>query len=202
MDYRAVNKRILVDLEAIPASREEIMSILTTKGFIPVDIDVCSEAKKLVGVSEFKRGAHPKDAPKTLDCSGLIKWVFGQCGLWLPRRTIQQLTHLPAQEIALQDIHPGDVIFRKGRRNYFDDTGREVGHAGLYVGEGTVVHAKNSASGIISEALDEFLATNTLTAIRRFIVTETVTVDSPEMTFAESSDDIRWIVLQELSNKS
>jgi len=204
-EYRAVTNRVLVSLDDLKiatnggGSQEKITEVLSEKGIVPITVDICDEAKKLIG-KEFRRGALPSEAPDTLDCSSLIKYIFGLAGVWLPRLSIQQFNHPDGEEVQLKDIHPGDIIYRKGRINRFDDDGREVGHSGLYIGNGYVIEAKNKAAGIIETSLEEFCADNVVTGVRRFIPLDsaTVTLEFPETICIETSDDVRWIVLQGL----
>ena len=67
--------------------------------------------------------------PDAFDCSGLIKWAFLQNGKSLPRSS--QALAQGGQPVALSDVQPGDIV------TFYAD----VSHAGIYIGDGLMVHA-------------------------------------------------------------
>lgn len=67
--------------------------------------------------------------PDAFDCSGLIKWAFLQNGKSLPRSS--QALAQGGQPVATSDLQPGDIV------TFYDD----VSHAGIYIGDGMMVHA-------------------------------------------------------------
>jgi cell wall-associated NlpC family hydrolase len=127
----------------------------------------------------------------------LIKWLYGQRGIWLPRRSIQQ--RALGQAVELHELREGDVVFTSGRINYYDtDPSCGVGHVGIATGEGTIVHAANSRVGIIETTVEDFISGEKLRGIRRYVPkdSEVVTVTTPPQREVETSDDIQWILLQ------
>ena len=79
-------------------------------------------------------------ASETIDCSGLIVYVYNKAaGIKLPR-TIQ-LMSTKGRSIEGQPPAPGDLVF-------FNTTGEKYSHAGIYVGQGRFVHAP-SAGGTV-----------------------------------------------------
>ena len=69
------------------------------------------------------------EGPKTYDCSGLTSQAWISAGQGIPRTSQEQwkqLTH-----VAVEDMRPGDLVI------YFGD----ASHVGMYVGDGTIVHA-------------------------------------------------------------
>ena len=67
--------------------------------------------------------------PNAFDCSGLIKWAFLQNGKSLPRSS--QALAAGGQPVAVSDLQPGDIV------TFYSD----VSHAGIYIGDGLMVHA-------------------------------------------------------------
>jgi cell wall-associated NlpC family hydrolase len=67
--------------------------------------------------------------PNAFDCSGLIKWAFLQNGKSLPRSS--QALAQGGQPVAIPDLQPGDIV------TFYSD----VSHAGIYIGDGMMVHA-------------------------------------------------------------
>jgi cell wall-associated NlpC family hydrolase len=133
-----------------------------------------------------------------VDCSGLVKWLYAQIGLWLPRRAIQQRDYgrpiTPHRPIA------GDLIFASGANDYYDHNPADgVGHVGLATGDDTVIHV-TSGTNVIEVPLLEYVEETRFRGIRRYLLTdtETLTLQVPEGLEIETVDDIRWIILQSL----
>jgi hypothetical protein len=201
MEYRAVGNRCAVNLKQLhlPLTAGEALQILNRLGFLRVEVDIVALARSRIGVSRYRRGARASEAPETVDCSSLIKWLCGQKGLWLPRRTIQQMAW--GMPVEFRSITSGDLVFISGRINYFhDDPSAGVGHVGIVTGNGTVIHAANSVEGVVESGLNDFVAGDSLRGIRRLFNSQTLTLATPANREVEVADDLRWIVLQQLKN--
>ena len=66
---------------------------------------------------------------RAFDCSGLTTYAWGKAGVGLPRNSRRQYNALP--KIPKQMAKAGDLIF----------TGSPIHHVGIYLGNGTMVHA-------------------------------------------------------------
>ena len=201
MHFMAAGNRCAVSLEALrlEISSDEAINLLTKKGFKLIEVDIIGISRSLIGTAEYRRGARPSEAPQVIDCSGLIKWVYSQKGVWLPRRSIQQREF--GTMVEPSNITAGDVVFASGRIDYYDfDPYNGVGHVGLATGDGTVVHAANRKVGIIESPIEEFLGNDHFRGVCRIIPSdETIcTFISPPNRVVEYSDDFRWIILQNL----
>jgi peptidoglycan DL-endopeptidase CwlO len=69
------------------------------------------------------------EGPTSYDCSGLTSQAWASAGRPIPRTSQEQWRLLP--HVPVDEMRPGDLII------YFDD----ASHVGMYVGDGTVVHA-------------------------------------------------------------
>jgi len=193
---------VVPDSLRLPISNEEALRILFREGFELLDeddVNVVEAVRDRVGLSRYRRGAKPSEAPAVFDCSSLVKWAYGQRGIWLPRRSIQQREL--GEEVAFDDIVAGDVVFVSGWIDYYrDDPQDGVGHVGIYTDEGNIIHAANSKVGVVASPLDSFLKGSKLRGIRRYIPqdVEVLTFLTPPEREVEIADDIRWIVLQSL----
>lgn len=199
--YHSVGNRCAFDLlELLPVSSATALDILGRLGFRQIEVDVVNLARECIGKAIHRRGASLKTFPEVLDCSGLIKWVYGKKGLWLPRLSVQQ--RACGVPVELEEIHAGDAIFLAGRYNYYDSNPEEgVGHVGLATGEGTVVHSAGSAIGTVEVELREFLKRRQFRGIRRFVSDNIVTLEFPSEQYnIECSDDLKWIVIRNSSN--
>lgn len=72
------------------------------------------------------------------DCSGFVQSIYAQFGIALPRVSKEQAQ--VGQRIAVDEANPGDLIF-------YERDG-EIYHVVIYIGDGQVVHASSTASGI------------------------------------------------------
>jgi len=199
MNFRAVGSRIAVTIAdlCLPICDEEAVEILMRVGFCLTEVDIVEEARRLVGTSLYRRGARLREAPGVVDCSSLIKYLYGLEGIWLPRRSIQQREY--GQSIDFEKRLPGDVIFCSGHIDYYtNDPSDGVGHVGLITGCESVVHAANRKVGVVESQLSVFSRPDIFRGIRRFADDQTLVFESPPEREIEISDDLRWIVLQNL----
>ncbi len=78
--------------------------------------------------------------PHGFDCSGFVRYVFGENGIKLGRSSREQA--LNGVPVPMSDLKPGDLIFfNMHRRNRY-----LIDHVGLYVGNGQFIHAASSHS--------------------------------------------------------
>ncbi|MEG1257066.1 NlpC/P60 family protein [Clostridium sp.] len=71
------------------------------------------------------------NGPNTFDCSGLTKYVYAACGKSLPRTAQSQMN--AGSYVSRDQLQPGDLVFF--------GSGGEAYHVGIYVGNGSYLHA-------------------------------------------------------------
>jgi cell wall-associated NlpC family hydrolase len=69
------------------------------------------------------------------DCSGLVHWAYGRLGIEVPHSSYA-LYDL-GRRVARSRMKPGDLLFFSG-----------LGHMGLYIGRGRMVHAPQSGRNV------------------------------------------------------
>ena len=119
----------------------------TTRATIPVSRGTAGT--HIAALAESQLGAAYRfggDSPQGFDCSGLVRYVFEQAGIAVPR-TAQQL-QLAAEPVPADQLQPGDLVF-------FRIASGRVEHVGIYVGDGTFVHAPRSGRPVRSELLGD-----------------------------------------------
>jgi len=201
MQYRAVKNRCAVHLPSLnlPITDAKALEILENKGFKVLEVDLIDLARQCIKTSVYRRGAKPAEAPMTVDCSSFIKWLYGQRGIWIPRRSIQQREFgIP---IAINEIGAGDVIFVSGWIDYYHtDPADGVGHVGITTGRGTVIHATDRKARVVESSLERFIGKSKFRGARRYIPQDQTvfTLEAPLNREVEITDDLRWIVLQSL----
>jgi len=205
MEYRAAGNRCAVSFDSLhlPTSREETLTILTAKGFTLIEVNLIALARQCITTSLYRRGARFYEAPRVVDCSSFIKWLYAQRGIWLPRRSIQQRE---LGEIVNPDkIVSGDVVFVSGWIDYYHDNPSDgVGHVGIATDDGTVIHASDKQSNVIETPLEKFIGKTKFRGVRRYIskTMEILTFETPLNREIEIADDIRWVILQSLPKEN
>lgn len=73
------------------------------------------------------------DTPSGFDCSGLVQYCYRQIGIDVGRTTWDQMGC--GTRIAVSALQPGDLVFFRGGE-----------HVGIYVGDGTYIHAPHTGA--------------------------------------------------------
>jgi len=134
-------------------------------------------AKTFVG-TPYERGAQ-SEKTKSFDCSSFIQHLFHRVGIDLPRSSILQAGHPEGVLIIPKQKHAtyksGDVLFMSSDRGfYFNELFANrhlcIGHVALYIGNGKVIHARQSKGGVVIESLQEVQKNKAyaIVAIRRY----------------------------------
>jgi murein DD-endopeptidase len=112
-------------------------------------------ALRAVGVPYRWGGSSPASG---FDCSGLVYWAYGQLGVEVPHSSYA-LYDL-GRRVARARLRPGDVLFFSG-----------LGHVGLYLGRGRMVHAPQSGRLVEIVALGHSHYGQRLVGARRIAAT-------------------------------
>jgi cell wall-associated NlpC family hydrolase len=82
--------------------------------------------------------------PAGFDCSGFVKYVFGQNGVAVPR-TVTELFRA-GRQVGGPDLEPGDLVF-------FSTVSPGASHVGIAIGGDAFVHAPSSAGEVRVERI-------------------------------------------------
>jgi cell wall-associated NlpC family hydrolase len=85
-------------------------------------------ALKAVGAPYAWGGSSPSSG---FDCSGLVSWAYGRLGVTLPHSSYALYNR--GRRVARTRLKTGDLVFFYG-----------LGHVGMYLGRGRMVHAPSS----------------------------------------------------------
>lgn len=83
------------------------------------------------------------------DCSGLIQYAYGNAGLQLPRRSVEQAASGRSVGTDVARLAPGDILV------FGREPGGPVTHVGLYVGDGRFIHSATGGTQISRLAADD-----------------------------------------------
>ena len=86
--------------------------------------------------------------PDVFDCSGLTQFAARAAGISLPHSSRMQSTL--GQPVSRADLQPGDLIF------FYEP----VGHVGVYIGDGKMVHAPTTGDVVRIASVDRMWGYN------------------------------------------
>ncbi len=117
---------------------------------------ILEQAEALTGLPYLWGGT----TTKALDCSGLTKVCYLNCGIILMRDASQQA--LTGEEIGWpEDLQPADLLF------FGNADGTRITHVGLYQGEGMMIHASGNVHvNSLDPESDRYVDRQLLKAVR------------------------------------
>ena len=117
---------------------------------------------KLVNLAKSKLGCRyvwGATGPNQFDCSGLTSWCYKQVGISIPRTSLAQSKG--GKAVSKSNLQPGDLLFWK-------TTSAEVGHVGMYVGNGQFIHAPNKSKPVKYDSLSSSYYSSRFVRARRY----------------------------------
>ncbi|WP_078592854.1 C40 family peptidase [Evansella clarkii] len=104
---------------------------------------------------------------EAFDCSFFTQLVFRESmDVYIPRVTTDQ--YLIGEAVEREDLEPGDILFFSGIDLEDDDRGNgEITHAGIYLGEGLMIHASRTEAKTQISYLNDYWNDN-YTGARRY----------------------------------
>ena len=112
-------------------------------------------AVREVGVPYRWGGSSPAGG---FDCSGLVYWTYGRLGIELPHSSYALYDQ--SRRVARSRMKPGDLLFFSG-----------LGHVGIYIGRGRMVHAPHTGTRVQVVKLTRSSYGTRLVGVRRVIHT-------------------------------
>ncbi|WP_188192891.1 C40 family peptidase [Nonomuraea sp. SYSU D8015] len=97
-----------------------------------------SKARKAVAVAKDQIGdpyRYGAEGPGAFDCSGLTQYAWRKAGVKLPRVAASQYAR--GHKVSWKKLQPGDLLFFRG-----------LGHVGMYVGKGKMVHSPSTGKRV------------------------------------------------------
>jgi cell wall-associated NlpC family hydrolase len=84
------------------------------------------------------------------DCSGFVQYIYKGFKINMPRSSCEQaeVGQTVTRSLDYSKLLPGDVLF-------FSRAGHSVGHTGIYLGDGKMIHASTYRTGVIITDLKE-----------------------------------------------
>ena len=110
------------------------------KGVTDIQMEICEFARQFVG-NPYRWGG--TSLTKGADCSGFTLSVYANYGVSLPHSSKAQASC--GTRIDLSELQPGDLVFYGGKN---------IHHVAMYIGNGQVVHAQSTNTGIVVSSMN------------------------------------------------
>lgn len=110
------------------------------KGVTDIQMEICEYARQFVG-NPYRWGG--TSLTKGADCSGFTLSVYANYGVSLPHSSKAQANC--GTRIDLSELQPGDLVFYGGKN---------IHHVAMYIGNGQVVHAQSTNTGIVVSSMN------------------------------------------------
>ena len=94
--------------------------------------EVCELSKNFLGLP-YTWGGRTSFG---FDCSGFVQTLYGKMGISLPHNSKKMMNFEGFNEVAFEDLKPGDLVF-------WGRTEEKIGHVGFYLGEGRFIHTSS-----------------------------------------------------------
>jgi chitinase len=149
----------LAQAEAAPASDRErpngepLLLVSSARPAPSLGERAAGIAVRAVGIPYRYGGESPT---RGFDCSGLVRWAYGRLGVDLPHSSYALA--VTGRRVESERLLPGDVLLFDG-----------LGHVGLYLGRGRMVHAPQSGRAVEVVALRSTAYGGRLVGARRIV---------------------------------
>ncbi len=109
-----------------------------------------ANANNLVNMALSLKGSpyvYGGTTPRGFDCSGFTQYCFRNAlGIELPRTAAAQASL--GKSVSMDELQPGDLLFW--------GSGSGIYHVGIYVEDGTYIHAAGSGKGVRLQSMEYF----------------------------------------------
>ncbi len=145
-----------------PGNSSSANTTVTNTEHITIDVDIDSYTRRLLSEADKWLGTPYKyggETPDGVDCSGFVLNVYRDAlGIKLPRNSAKQQEY--CTRISKNQLQEGDLVFFTVRG------GRKVGHVGIYIGHGKMIHSSSSKGVIVSPLSQKYYVDNFYSAGR------------------------------------
>ena len=120
-----------------------------------------TQARSYLG-TPYRRGGS-LTAGNSSDCSGFVQFIYKKANIDLPRSSPEQAREgtMVTRSLDFAQLRPGDLLF-------FSRSRRHIGHVGIYLGEGKMIHASTWRRGVIISDLVQSSYRDSFVVAKRF----------------------------------
>jgi uncharacterized protein YfaT (DUF1175 family) len=134
----------IIERDSPVASKNCILVNKDTSAYTGLDslrFLIVKNANKYLGV----RYHYGQSNANGFDCSGFVRYVYGNCGYTLPHSSLAQ--YQMSKHVKAAKALPGDLVF-------FRTHGRHVSHVGIYLGDSTFIHSPSTGKTVSVDSLN------------------------------------------------
>ncbi len=113
-------------------------------------VKAVTAAKKQIG-DPYRFGG---TGPGSFDCSGLVQFAWKKAGVKIPRITYSQFARIRTK-VSYKNLRAGDLMFFS-----------RLGHVGMYLGKGKMIHAPRTGQRVRIEKLSGWRKSSFVGAVR------------------------------------
>lgn len=128
--------------EQVVEKKEEISNEIVKAPNSEAGQKIADFALKYKGYSYVSGGT----TPSGFDCSGFVYYVLNACGYSLSRSC--QVQAKSGTAVSRENLQPGDMVF------FCNGSNGSIGHVGIYIGDGKMIHAANSRRGVVTDTIN------------------------------------------------
>ena len=145
-EYLLTGEKANEKAEALMVEGVELETAITLmeyrygKGVTDIQMEICEFARQFVG-NPYRWGG--TSLTNGADCSGFTLSVYANYGVSLPHSSKAQANC--GTRIDLSELQPGDLVFYGGKN---------IHHVAMYIGNGQVVHAQSTNTGIVVSSMN------------------------------------------------
>jgi cell wall-associated NlpC family hydrolase len=158
---RSSHAAAVLGLPQLPAAQASMAGVPT---FLEPEIALNTLGGQAVAIAYRYLGVRyvwGGESPSGFDCSGLTMYVYGQLGIRLGHYTGFQ--YYAGRRVGRDQLQPGDLVF------FHADSSGVPGHEGMYIGNGSFIHAPHSGDVVkISSLFEARYALSYVGAVRPY----------------------------------
>jgi len=163
-----------------------VMLLATNLGYATSHQDISDISQAIARHPVYYSWGGSLENGKTTDCSGFTQFIFRHAfSVNLPRSSVEQarVGQVVTRRMDFSKLLPGDLLL-------FSDQERPIGHAGIYLGHGLMIHA-SSARGkvVITDIREGYYCENFVVAKRFSNVPAPKPPDPPSLRLVESTPE-------------
>ncbi|MEU8249422.1 C40 family peptidase [Nonomuraea sp. NPDC048916] len=116
-----------------------------------------AKARAAVAVAKDQLGdpyRYGATGPGSFDCSGLVQYAWRKAGVKIPRVTNSQYARI-SKKVSWKNLRPGDLMFFRG-----------LGHVGMFVGNGKMIHSPRTGLTVRIEKVSGWRKSSFVGAVR------------------------------------
>jgi cell wall-associated NlpC family hydrolase len=127
--------QVIFDEETIPVKEATLI------GHDTIRTRLVEKAREYIGVGYH----YGQSNTSGFDCSGYVKFVYGNFGYTLPHSSFEQ--YKKSKHIKAPEAKPGDLIF-------FGTGGKSISHVGIYLGNNMFIHSPSKGKTVSIDSLE------------------------------------------------